>query len=503
MSKLFPKLIFILLVVLFLINSLVVLLDKPAVWPDEAIYSNIARNFITRGQLATDLWGGLKPGADQYAAWNPPVFFLTLSVWLMLFGYSIVAQRLLSVVFGLGIIWLIYLLTPKLVRIKHPLIGLIPILGLVIDFHFVRGTRLSRPDIQALFLIIFSIYLSFSKILIRSQPIQLKRFLPTSFLSHFITGILMGLAILTHPIAICFSFIPLVNWYKPQKSLFVRHLISYFLGALSPIIIWLLLVWHHWHIIWQQLSLAAARKGLETPWIIEVVRGHNIWLQVMFLLMTIISILYLLYVKNHFNRSRLVIITLLATSWFASIFGRQLWYTIYLIPFLYLAITDLINTYYHHKDANKNNLALICLLLATNFIYSFLTIYDIKSHHLSYFQFAQKVQQSIPDGSAIFLSAIPDPYFGLAGTNHHYTIYEFPDYQAPLDQYTKLLHEVDYVVYTGSQEQVVFGNFLANYLSHNTDQVISIGQVGEYQAQIHKLVPSNLRQPPTSKLPTP
>jgi len=75
-------------------------------WLDEAIGAIVAKN-LSFGQFFSQFMR-----ADNH----PPLYYLTLKTWSGLFGYSEVALRSLSVILGIGTIFLVYLIARELFK---------------------------------------------------------------------------------------------------------------------------------------------------------------------------------------------------------------------------------------------------------------------------------------------------------------------------------------------------------------------------------------------------
>lgn len=75
-----------------------------SLWLDEAIGAEAVRNFSTSGIITTFL---------KYDN-HPPLYYLTLKLWTDFFGYSEVSIRSLSILFGLGTIYLTFKIAEKL-----------------------------------------------------------------------------------------------------------------------------------------------------------------------------------------------------------------------------------------------------------------------------------------------------------------------------------------------------------------------------------------------------
>src|SRR4030043_1229997 len=94
----FIKKYYILIFILFLALILRLISLNQSFWLDETTSGYVARDFNFR-----QIINGFAPGY-----FHPPLYYLLLRVWGLFFGFSEVALRSLSVVFGVGSVWIIY-----------------------------------------------------------------------------------------------------------------------------------------------------------------------------------------------------------------------------------------------------------------------------------------------------------------------------------------------------------------------------------------------------------
>jgi 4-amino-4-deoxy-L-arabinose transferase-like glycosyltransferase len=129
------KLAFIL--VLALVTRLAGVASRP-IWYDESfsiLISEQGPSAILHGTLATD--------ADSSAAEeHPPAYYFTLWGWMQAFGNSIVAVRMLSIIFSLGIIFCIYLIANHLFNKQTALTAALLTAILPFQIHYGQEIRM-------------------------------------------------------------------------------------------------------------------------------------------------------------------------------------------------------------------------------------------------------------------------------------------------------------------------------------------------------------------------
>lgn len=113
----------ILILILGILLRLVVI--NQSLWLDEAIGALVARD-QTYTQIITQF-----PKSDNH----PPLYYLVLKGWTDIFGNSEASLRFPSIIFGLGSIWLVYLIALKIDRDKRKFAVLAAILLATSPFH--------------------------------------------------------------------------------------------------------------------------------------------------------------------------------------------------------------------------------------------------------------------------------------------------------------------------------------------------------------------------------
>ncbi len=463
---------FFLAILPFIINLSFSLFKEPPIWPDEAIYADVAHNLLKESRLGTDLWGQTIPGVKNHALWYPPAFFYSLAIWFKIFGFSIINQRLLSVLMGFLLLLFIFLLRRSFL--------LLFLLGL--DFTFLKAVKVSRPEIFILFFGIAATYFLqkyFSK---KNQPFFI-----------FLSGLFSGLAFLNHTIGIFFFFSFLIFFLAKEKLKILKSKSFYFFlfGFSLAVFLWLISLYPNFDLARKQMALAAARKKIEKAWFWIALHHKSRAMRLLHWSYLFTSLAFL--VKTFFGKKNrdLLLIILLISSWLFSVAGRMFWYFVLPIPFLYLGLVDLIKETKNPKL--KGFLLFFCLILSL----LGLRINDrtLKSQPGDYFQFLIKVSEVIPEGKTIFLSSVPDAYYAFKDKGNN-RLYEFPVLATAQENYLEILDDSDFVIYNGSYEQIIFNDFLKNYLEKNTLKVHPLERENSFGAEVIELTPKNQRLSP-------
>lgn len=188
----------IVLFALFILSSSVLLLKLPPVWPDEAIYADVVLNMINEGRMGSDLWQDAIPGMRNGAVWNPPVFFYILYLWFKIVGFSIVKQRLLSVIFTIAFLAIMYRFSKLFIHHKKRWLPVILIGAILGDYVFsLWGFYINRPEIIVLTFGLLSLYYF-------QKNLSAKKIDKSQTYNIVFSGIFASAAALTHFIGVLF-----------------------------------------------------------------------------------------------------------------------------------------------------------------------------------------------------------------------------------------------------------------------------------------------------------
>ena len=135
----------ILILILGILLRLVVI--NQSLWLDEAIGALVVRD-QTYAQIITEF-----PKSDNH----PPLYYLVLKGWTDIFGYSETSLRFPSIIFGLGSIWLVYLIALKIDSDKRKFAFLAAIFLATSPFHIYYSQE-ARMYMMAAFFAASAIY---------------------------------------------------------------------------------------------------------------------------------------------------------------------------------------------------------------------------------------------------------------------------------------------------------------------------------------------------------
>ncbi len=483
--------------------SLSWLLNDPPVWPDEAIYADIAANVLNENRLGTNLWQGTIPNVEQHAFWYPPAFFYTLSLWFKVTGFSIVSQRTLSVIVGIGFILFFYFAGRNILagmgkysKVSDSWLLIFVIGAMMVDFIFQKANRISRPEIFVLFW--GSLATLFMSKLWLGKSTRLKE-----YFWLVLSGLCSAMAFLNHTIGAFFFIFLLTSLfiYNSWRVIKSFKLYLFILSFILPLVIWLISIFPDIAILKEQLFLATVRKNLEEPWLWSELLNQG-WLHRL-ILASYLTITFLFFLLSFNRRKEQLLVSIgLILSWGFSLYGKMGWYLVFPIPFVYLSLLLFLKrTSARWEEGRSIGKELFLFAVAVTIIISVLNINVsyisnmkfLEDDEYSYESFTKEILEKIPDQKTVFLSAIPDPYFEFKNLKRSNRLYEFPVLQTSKKNYLDVLNNTDYIIYNGSYDYLVFGNFLQRYILKNQLRIERVGHANQYEFLIIELKPRDQR----------
>ncbi len=477
--------IFLLLIFSFYILSSIFLQTKhPPVWPDEAIYSEVAENVIESGVIKSNLWKDAIINIQTKAMWNPPLFFYEYALWQRVWGISIYYQRALVQIVGFLVLTILFLLT----RTKHSSsFMLLPLSLWITNVIVAKSTRMARPEMFVLMFGLLGMYLM-------DKAFASKK---NAYLFFSLAGLAFGMSVLNHIIGIIFLSGAIASIaFQEKRGIAKKYIvmISAFVLGLLP---WLIDVFLNWNTFIQQFKLSSYPRSLVASWLtVDLLTGALLQKIIVAAYLALTAyLLGLLLHKRFFLKKKIDILHALSTStlliaWILSIKGKSEFYSIYPITL------TIISTYFFTTDIafsiHKKKLLLLSIgILIAQVIQTYSLVSGAAKGRYDYEKFAYAVNKQIPEESSVFLTAIPDPYYGLI-KKRGIILYEFPAVPIAREKYIEILNDSDYVVYNGHFEAHLFGNFINTYIQKNLDTKNEI-HAGGYDVFVFKLTDKSKR----------
>ncbi|HKB88279.1 MAG TPA: glycosyltransferase family 39 protein [Patescibacteria group bacterium] len=181
-----------------------------SLWLDEATTALVARMSVH------DIFTKFLPGD-----FHPPLYYLILKFWASTFGFSEITLRVPSIIFGLGTIYLTYLIAKKIFDQK---VGLISSLLVSTSGLFIYYSQEARMYMLAAFLVTTLIYLFINKKWILFS-LALMFLGMTDYVALFIIPIFLFFGIKDWK-KILVSLTPLLIFFTVWKSIFLEQLLG-------------------------------------------------------------------------------------------------------------------------------------------------------------------------------------------------------------------------------------------------------------------------------------
>jgi 4-amino-4-deoxy-L-arabinose transferase-like glycosyltransferase len=395
--------------VLLAVRSQRAFLSDPPVWPDEALFASPAVDLVQNGTFRTRVLEGLLPSAEHGTYWIPPAYPFVLAGVFALFSSDVAVTRALSFVCALGVLLLVYGLACRL-QPSRSLASLAPTL-LALDPVFGRGARVGRMDMMALLCVLAAVFAAFDR-----EASARRRAL--------LAGVLAGLGVTVHPIAVlAVPIVLLAELGRPREQ---RALGTAALGVLLGVSPWLLWIARSPLAFVVQWAAQLIRKGENwqaygaAPWLAAFEFTLSRYPPA---LQTAAPWSYLaafvgLAIASRRNREARVLLGLYALFFVAVLRAAEMWYTLYLTPFLALGVLAVVAvtpaSSAHGARARAARYiggGLVAAVFALCAVRDAADALRWRPAGLAYDEWSERVMAAIPRNARVLIAATPDPYF--------------------------------------------------------------------------------------------
>ena len=216
----------------FMLLNLVGLNRSPVVWMDEVTLNDPAKELALHGRMVSSVFSG-RHGFEEAYYWPPPGQPVVMALVYKVFGFGIWQTRIPGVLFGSGTLVALYLLATLFLKSHKGALLSAAILGL--DPRFIESARSGRMDTQTLFFALLSALFLIGVKQGNYDNNDRRR-------AIFLAGVCLGLAGLTHPLAIVwlasFGVIAVLSRERGQ----LRTFIWVAAVAATPTVLWILSV---------------------------------------------------------------------------------------------------------------------------------------------------------------------------------------------------------------------------------------------------------------------
>jgi hypothetical protein len=467
------------------VATLPILLTFPAIWPDEVLFHSPAAALARGEGFGTSVLAGFIPGIERYTYWQPPGYFVFLSLVLRWVApaHHLVAMRLSSWFLGVAVLLLGAGVLKRLSRYWG--MALLGLVALGTQVSFIQTSNAGRMEMLTLacMMAAISCYLGYRE--------------NHSRYSLAAASFLAGLAIVCHPAGILAAFVMVVHELAmpgARKSTGRDALV--FAGCLTAALVpWLAYIAEAPRLFLEQMLAQSARKTLVLS-LLSSSRHYRHWLLSPFesaawplqhrllglwpfrvgsggvvLIVVFCAGLAALLAEGRRRVEASLLGAWALAGYAVNLFLPEAWYAVHLtVPCCLLLGWAAADS--SRKWIRAVALAVLVAASVWNLAVDRVIWRASRDAWPMYKLYCSSLAQMIPANSAVLLAAIPDPYFGWLALNRSYRIYEFVPEGVPVNraQAQRMLDRVDYVV--GSE--CCRPAYLVNYLNAH----------GEFQANM-------------------
>jgi 4-amino-4-deoxy-L-arabinose transferase-like glycosyltransferase len=239
------KYFFIILIIFYMIQSLI-LLDKYILpWGDEAMFTTAAKSFADTGKIKCDYVIGQEEGVY----WQPPLYFIAVAGFIKLFGFGLEQVRIFSIITSVVLLGFVLQISRKIFN-SNKFTFLVLVL-VIFDPLFLRFSKIGRMDVLTLLWILSSFYFYFKWI-----ETQSKRHLA-------ITSLFSLFAVSTHPLGLIAPVSLIIHSFFKKYTHSVRSV--FIITILAPLLLFgliaLIYILQNQSSSFEQIAFQFGRKG--------------------------------------------------------------------------------------------------------------------------------------------------------------------------------------------------------------------------------------------------
>lgn len=363
---------------------------------DEPGFVDPAVTLVTKGYIGTEIYHGLLPTMEHHVYWVPPLYFVLLAGWFRLFGIGLVQARTFSVLGALVIVMSVYLLSRRCAKMPQAFAAAALC---AISFWLVNRACFARMDTLCVALILMSIFV-YQNAIDRAK-LEL----------YALSGLLAGLALLTHPLGIIAIIVLLLHllFTHKKKLLLKREVYVVIICFFSCVAVWIGYILQDYAAFHVQMQAQLERKhNAWSYWYqFKMARTHVVSLSAV-----LIAGLWLILKGWRSSQSGLIAISL-AVAFAAATYGHEAGYFLYFYPFACVALAIALS------QAHRARLLVYTGLLFAFTNESIVFVHDVRRYHArDYTSLSENICATIPPGKSVYIGfSDVSPYFALLGRN--------------------------------------------------------------------------------------
>lgn len=370
-------------------------------FPDETFFLQPAQNLAEGKRMGTPALDDLLPKISQRTYWQPPVYFLALSVWGKFMGFDVMSSRCFGRVCAVGVLILLWFLARQWGIGERLALFFVAWTGLDLTFQY--NANLGRMDTLNVF------WLTACLLAFTAHERSGENW------KAGIAGIFAALATLTHFIAIpaILTLGAILAWRRQGKAL-VWFLLPIAVGW----VLWLAYAAQDWQSWLGQLGLQFVRKGegglkvsllrflflqsLGPLYGVFTINSPPIWF--VLLAMTFLAWLRRLLPLKDWQ------VAFFLSAFLSAALGGELWYIGWWMPFGYLLLSLWLHVISVHIARRVWILALCASLICWQLFKIGQVVSYVPTLKRDIDKFFAEVPKVLPFGSKVLLHSIPDPF---------------------------------------------------------------------------------------------
>lgn len=365
---------------------------SPFPWYDEIWYCGITNSFLENGRFFGTSAPLFNNGAEILT--YGPVYFVLTSVVIKIFGWGAFQFRIVSFLFGIGVLFVSYLILNMFQKNKKALVFFLVIIAS--DYTLGQNIHSGRMDLVAIFFALLSFFFLLSE---------------TKKLFPLYAGLAAGLSVLTTPrVAFVFLGLLLIYFFRQNKSFKTKIYEIFIWGATIVMLYFCWSLFAHGGLeatynYYNSSFDSSTNTGSIFQQFIGFRFGFSRFHYHLYLLLLLLPLYYFFFLKK--NIPTIFWISIIVVVIFELVVVDTGMYSIYIIPFFYLAIFSVIFT--ERTKPFINNTIFVALLAFNLFIFAFKSVSIIADYPLRQSDYVDNlVRELIPQNSKVVAN---DMYF--------------------------------------------------------------------------------------------
>ena len=238
---------------LSLVLNLTALSSFPPPHCDESTYGSIAFELLRSGQFKSEMTGDLF-GLNQYNSAVGRLWILGMALVIKLFGVQLLAARFYSLLGGIVVVWLSYLVAKEL---RDRSTGILAALLVSFSWKIFYAAHMARPEIWLAVSVLFALFW----LIRRARDMTQAR-------ESVLAGIICVLPLEFHALGVFFlaGFLVAAGYYFGWISRSWRLLAGFVMGVVFGALIWIAIhFFPNPNLAWMQWTLGISQMDLVNP----------------------------------------------------------------------------------------------------------------------------------------------------------------------------------------------------------------------------------------------